>query len=83
MRMSHDEFTKLFQHLQKLEDKMDKGFENAATKDEMQIILNRLDSIEKQLEISEDERLVMGHQLTRLQTWAEKAAKRINVPFSQ
>lgn len=45
-------------------------------------IMNQLDSIEKQLEISEDERLVMAHQLTQLHAWVEKAAERIDVKFA-
>jgi site-specific recombinase len=44
-------------------------------------ILNQLDSIEKRLEISEDERLAMAHQLTRLHAWVERAAERIDVKF--
>jgi cob(I)alamin adenosyltransferase len=44
-------------------------------------ILNRLDSIEKQLEIDDDERAVMGMQLTRLHDWVEKAAQKIGVEF--
>jgi archaellum component FlaC len=45
-------------------------------------IQNQLDNIEKRIEISEDERLVMAHQLTQLHDWVEKAAKRINVDFA-
>jgi|GEM_PF-702883 ABC-type transport system involved in resistance to organic solvents, periplasmic component len=59
------------------------GVEGEQTKMQVQIqsILDHLDSIEKRLEISEDERLVMAHQLTRLHDWVERAAKRINVEF--
>ena len=45
-------------------------------------IINQLDSIEKRLEISEDERLVMAHQLTQLHEWVEKAAQRIDLKFA-
>ena len=60
------------------------------TKVESEVVLNqkqthdiliRLDHIEKQLEISSDERLVMAHQLTQLHDWVEKAAARIDVKF--
>lgn len=44
-------------------------------------ILNKLGSIEKRLEISDDERTVMAHQLTLLHGWVECAAKRIGVEF--
>lgn len=44
-------------------------------------ILNRIDSIEKDIAISEDERAVMSMQLTRLHDWVEKAAARVGVEF--
>lgn len=52
------------------------------TQKQVQNILNQLDHIEKRLEISEDERLVMAHQLTQLHEWVEKAAARIDVKFA-
>lgn len=47
-----------------------------------QQILNHLNSLEKRLEISEYERPVMAHQLTRLHDWVEQAVERINVKFA-
>lgn len=47
-----------------------------------QRIFKYLDSIEKRLEISDDERLVMAHQLTLLHDWVEKAAERIDLKFA-
>ncbi len=52
------------------------------TQKQIQSILTQLDHIEKRLEISEDERLVMAHQLTQLHDWVEKAAARIDVTFA-
>lgn len=52
------------------------------TQKKIQNIINQLDSIEKRLEISEDERLVMAHQLTQLHEWVEKAAQRIDLKFA-
>lgn len=75
--MSQDEFTKLFLYMQRIEAKLDKQIEKMATKDDINNILKRLDSIEKQLEISEDERLVMGHQLDRLSRWVQEVADKI------
>lgn len=80
--MAEDEFLKLFQHLHRIETKLDTSLENMATKDNIQQILNRLDSIEKQIEISEDERLVMGHQLTRLDKWIHELANKIDYKIS-
>ena len=75
--MTANEFTKLFNHMNTRFDSVDNQLESMATKDEIQAILNRLDSIEKQLEISDDERLVMGHQLDRLDKWTHDLAKKI------
>jgi len=52
--MAEDEFTKLFQYMQKMEAKIDGAIENMATKEDIQEILGKFDSLEKQLEISED-----------------------------
>lgn len=49
---------------------------------DMRLVLNRLDSIEKDIAINEDERAVMGMQLTRLHNWVEKAAVRVGVEFT-
>lgn len=54
----------------------------ATVQKQIQRILNQLDAIEKHLEISEDERLVMAHQLTQVHDWVEKAAARINITFA-
>ena len=43
--------------------------------------LNLLDAFAKRQEISDDERLVLSHQLTRLHDWVEEAAKRIDLKF--
>lgn len=75
--MSQDEFTKLFQYMQRIEKKLDEQTENMATKGDIDRILSRLDSIEKQIEISEDERIVMGHQLDRLNRWVQEVADKI------
>lgn len=73
--MSEDQFTKLFKYLGKRFDKVDSQFSDAKT--EINQIFNKLDSIEKQLEITEDERLVMGHQLERLDRWVHEVADKI------
>jgi archaellum component FlaC len=67
----------------KIDERFNKSETNhAELHRQMQSILNHLDSLEKRLEISEDERLVMAHQLTRLHDWVERAAERINIKFA-
>ena len=56
--------------------------EKKANNDDLQTALDLLDTLAKRQEISDDERLVMGHQLTRLHEWVEAAAKRIDLKFT-
>jgi hypothetical protein len=79
--MSEDEFTKLFKYITERFDKVDKTLEEKASHTDMQPALGLLDSLSKRLEISDDERLVMSSQLTRLHDWVEQAAKRIDLKF--
>lgn len=60
------------------------GTETSVSQVQKQVkhIQTQLDGIEKRLEISEDERLVMAHQLTQLHEWVERAAARIDVKFA-
>ncbi len=51
-------------------------------KQDTQNILNHLDSIEKDLSINDDERAVIGMQLTRMHDWIEKAASKIDIQFT-
>ncbi len=44
---------------------------------EIKNIMSNLDSFVKRLEISDDERLVMGHQLERLNRWTQELADKI------
>ena len=80
--MSGDEFTKLFQYMTKRFDKIDIELASKANNDDLQRVLGLLDKISKDIEISEDERLVMSHQLTRIHDWVEKAAKKIDLEFA-
>ena len=62
-------------------DRLDKKLETKADAADLQTALGLLDTLAKRQEISDDERLVMSHQLTRLHDWVEEAAKRIDLKF--
>ncbi len=62
-------------------DRIDKAIESKAEASDLRVALNLLDSLSKRQEISDDERIVMSHQLTRLHEWVEAAAKRIDPEF--
>ena len=50
-------------------DRIGKKLENTATKTDLQRVYDLLDKVIKKQEIDDDERLVMGHQLDRLDRW--------------
>jgi hypothetical protein len=77
MGMSTDEFTRLFNYMEKRFDQIDKRFDN--TKEQIDRIMSLLDTLAKQQEINEDERLIMRHQLERLDQWVHQLAEKIGV----
>jgi hypothetical protein len=80
--MSEDEFTKLFKYIAERFDKIDKALAEKASHADMQRVLNLLDEFAKRMEISEEERIVMGHQLERLDRWTHELAKKIGYTLS-
>lgn len=80
--MSEDEFTRLFKYITERFDKIDKALEGKANNVDMQHVLGLLDELAKRVEISDDERLVMGHQLDRLDRWTHELANKIGYELS-
>lgn len=80
--MNEDEFTRLFKFMTERFDRIDKNLESKASNEDMQRVLGLLDTLAKQQEISDDERLVMGHQLERLDHWVHDLAKKIGYELS-
>ena len=80
--MREDEFTKLFKYMEKRFDRIDKVLEAKADKTDIERIFSALDTMAKRQEINDDERLVMGHQLDRLDAWVHQLADKIGVELS-
>jgi len=80
--MSADEFTRLFTYMEERFDRIDKALEQKAEKHDIDRILGLLDTLAKQQEINEDERLVMRHHLERLDQWVHQLADKIGVKLS-
>jgi len=59
----------------KIEEKLD------SLQSDMTSVVNRLDSIEKDISLTDDERQIMGMQLNRIHDWIEKTAKKVGVEF--
>lgn len=75
--MATDEFTKLFKYMSHRFNSIDKSLESTAKRDDIERIIGLLDSFAKRVEISDDERIVMGHQLDRLDRWTHELAQKI------
>ncbi len=78
--MSADEFTRLFTYMEERFDRIDTRFDD--TNKRIDQVMGLLDTLAKQQEINEDERLVMRHQLERLDQWVHQLADKIGVELS-
>lgn len=58
-------------------DRVDRALETKAESVDIRKIFSLLDGQSKLQIISDDERLVMGHQLERLNRWTQELAKKI------
>lgn len=83
--MSQDEFTKLFNYMVKRFDEAaaTSAAEFAEIRSGMDDIRNTLDSLHAKADIDDTERLVLGHQVERHDTWIEKAAPAIGVSYDR
>ena len=77
--MSEDQFLKLFKYIEKRFDVVDKKFENNDARFDQ--VMSALDSILKQNETSEQERLISNHQLDCHEQWIEKTAAQLRVKY--
>ena len=75
--MSEDQFTKLFKYVEEFRAEMNQKLDEKASASDMKMVLISLDSVLKSQEINDDERLVMGHQLERLDKWVHQLADSI------
>lgn len=65
--MSDDQFTKLFKYIEEFRLDVSRRFDDA--NDKIDNVMNAVLELAKRQEISDEERLVMGHQLDRLDSW--------------
>jgi hypothetical protein len=80
--MNGDDFTKLFKYIQEFRTEVNTKLDEKASSSDMQTVLNLLDSPAKRQEISDDERLFMGHQSDRLNRWTQELASKIGYTLS-
>ena len=79
-----EQFSKVYSQIDRLAvavvqgfERIDKSLEDKADKADMQRVYDYLDKVMKQQEINDDERLIMGHQLERLDRWVHEVAAKI------
>jgi len=79
LKESFSDITSLLQAFMQQVDERFSGVENKQKKirEEISRVFDYLDSAMKKQEISDDERLVMGHQLDRLDKWTHELANKI------
>jgi len=79
LKESFSDITSLLQTFMQQVDERFSGVENEQKKirEEISRVFDYLDSAMKKQEISDDERLVMGHQLDRLDKWTHELANKI------
>lgn len=80
--MKDDDFTRLFKYMEERFDRIDKALERKAEKDGIEQLLRAIDALAKRQEINEEERLVMAHQLERLNQWVHHLADKIGVTLA-
>ncbi len=76
--MSADEFTKLFTFMEKRFNDVESKLNDKSEKMQVNKLIDMIDAISKRQEINDDERLVMGHQLSRLDKWVHDLAVKID-----
>ncbi len=73
--MSQDEFTKLFKYMSERFDTVDAQFSKVTSR--FDGLEKMVDKVIKNQDIDGDERLIMGHQLDRLDRWVHDLADKI------
>lgn len=80
--MNEGQFTKLFKYVQEFRTEINDRLDEKANSNDMQKALGLLDSLAGRQEIQDDERLVMGYQLERLNRWTHEMADKIGYKLS-
>jgi hypothetical protein len=76
--MSDDQFTKLFKYMQEnfAQVRAEMNTEFTKVREDIDLLYRLVDADLKQRETDEQERLIMGHQLTRHEQWFDQLAKK-------
>jgi len=78
----HSSFETHFRAIDNRLDRIETSLGEKASASDMRQVLEMLDGLAKSQEISDDKRLVMGHQLDRLDRWTRELAHKIGHKLS-
>ena len=79
-RYEPDEFTKLFNHMVMRFDEA--AADRDAIRKDIDSIRNMLDTFLEKVDTDDQERLIIGHQVSRHQEWIEEAGKKIGLKYN-
>ena len=77
-----EQFDRIAATIVKEVSRIDKTLEAKADKEDVRKLIGAIDDFARRVEISEEEQLVMGHQLERLNRWTMELAAKIGVKLS-
>lgn len=77
--MSDDQFTKLYQYISKVDEKLDGVIENMATKDDIRRLESLIDGYAAKLDTYAAEMAAMQHKIDRLERYITFLADKVGV----
>ena len=80
--MAQDEFTKLFTHMNKRFDAIDKRLDETATKTQVDELLGAVSDLAGDIKSYHEELLALGHKVDRLERWIHQIAQETGVKLS-
>ncbi len=77
--MSQDEFTKLFKYIMEFRKEVNERFEQTATKEELNKLIDTVDAYAKKVDDYTQEMLMLAHKVDRLEKWINQIAVKTGV----
>lgn len=79
--MNNDQFTKLYKYIEEFRSEVNNRFEETASRDSIERLVNTLDSFLKRLDDNEIEQSARDMQFERLLEWAREVSKKTGIPL--
>lgn len=79
--MNDDQFTKLFKYIEEFRTEVNTRFDETASRDSMDRLVNILDGFLKRLDDNETEQSARDLQFERLLEWAREVSEKTGIPL--